>query len=302
MSKYAISISGVEGETYMARARSPERDKAFELYKQSKGERLLKDIAAELEVSDTQIRKWKNLDKWEDQLKGNVPNSKGNVPNEKKVTIPTIESSDLNDKQKLFCLYYLKYFNATKAYQKAYECNYITANVNGSRLLVKASVQKEIDKIKAEQSLGIKLDVKDIIQKYIDIAFADISDFVSFGIKKVQHVVPTGEDAAGNIIYTKTEHEYNYVDFKNHDEVDGTILTEIKQGKEGISVKLADKMKALEMLAKYTDILNDNQLKRLKEEQAKVGIEKTKVEIDKISNGGGDDSPIEIVISSKKSI
>lgn len=67
----------------MARARSPERDKAFELYKQSKGERQLKDIAEALGVSDVQVRKWKNLDKWDDQMNGNVPKSKGNVPNEK---------------------------------------------------------------------------------------------------------------------------------------------------------------------------------------------------------------------------
>jgi len=38
------------------------------------------------------------------------------------------------------------------------------------------------------------------------------------------------------------------VTFKNHDEVDGTLVTELKQDKDGISVKLADKMKAFEML------------------------------------------------------
>src|SRR4051812_11834543 len=47
-----------------------------------------------------------------------------------------IDNDSLNDKQKMFCLYYIKYFNATKAYQKAYECDYFTANANGSRLLV----------------------------------------------------------------------------------------------------------------------------------------------------------------------
>lgn len=40
----------------------------------------LKDIAAALSVSDTQVRKWKSQDKWAAQLKGNVTNeSKGNV-------------------------------------------------------------------------------------------------------------------------------------------------------------------------------------------------------------------------------
>jgi len=67
----------------MARARSPARDKAYTLYKQSKGKKLLKDIATELDVSDSQIRKWKNQDKWDDQMNGNVTNEKGDVTKQK---------------------------------------------------------------------------------------------------------------------------------------------------------------------------------------------------------------------------
>ena len=67
----------------MARARSPNRDKAFEMWKESGGKLLLKDIATELGVKDTQIRKWKNQDKWDEQLKGNVTNVKRNVTNKK---------------------------------------------------------------------------------------------------------------------------------------------------------------------------------------------------------------------------
>lgn len=47
---------------------------------------LLKDIAAQLGVSDTQVRKWKNQDQWEKvtlpNTKGNVTNGNGNVTNE----------------------------------------------------------------------------------------------------------------------------------------------------------------------------------------------------------------------------
>ena len=46
----------------MARARDPARDKAKEMYLHSEGKTLLKDIAAELGKSDSQIRKWKNQD------------------------------------------------------------------------------------------------------------------------------------------------------------------------------------------------------------------------------------------------
>ena len=64
----------------MPRPRSPNRDKALQLWLDSGRKRQLKDIAAELQVSEEQIRKWKNQDKWD---KVTLPNAKGNVPNHK---------------------------------------------------------------------------------------------------------------------------------------------------------------------------------------------------------------------------
>lgn len=65
----------------MARARSPDRDKAFELWRNSKGTLKLKEIAEQLGVADSQVRKWKSQDKWDGQLKGNVTKRKSNVTN-----------------------------------------------------------------------------------------------------------------------------------------------------------------------------------------------------------------------------
>lgn len=65
----------------MARARSPKREEAFELYKASGGKKPLKDIAAELGLEDTQIRKWKCQDKWDDKLNGT---QKVTLPKKKK--------------------------------------------------------------------------------------------------------------------------------------------------------------------------------------------------------------------------
>ena len=65
----------------MARQRDPRRDQAREIWLKSDGEKLLKEIAKELGVSDSQIRKWKSQDKWAAELKGNVTNDKSNVTN-----------------------------------------------------------------------------------------------------------------------------------------------------------------------------------------------------------------------------
>lgn len=63
----------------MPRARSQKRTIAYQLWIDSGKKRKLKDIAAELDVSESQIRKWKNQDNWN----GNVTNPKSNVTKRK---------------------------------------------------------------------------------------------------------------------------------------------------------------------------------------------------------------------------
>lgn len=67
----------------LPRQRSPNRDKAFEIWLASGKTILLKDIAAQLGVGESQIRKWKNQDQWE---KVTLPKAKSNVT--KKVGAP----------------------------------------------------------------------------------------------------------------------------------------------------------------------------------------------------------------------
>lgn len=65
----------------MPRQRSPKRDMAYQLWVDSGKRKKLKDIAAELDVSESQVRKWKNQDKWN----GNVTNKvKSNVTKRKR--------------------------------------------------------------------------------------------------------------------------------------------------------------------------------------------------------------------------
>ncbi|GGH17239.1 phage terminase small subunit-related protein [Paenibacillus segetis] len=64
----------------MARERSPDRDKARQMWLESSGKILLKEIAAALSIGETQVRKWKSQDKWATDLNSNVTNeTKGNV-------------------------------------------------------------------------------------------------------------------------------------------------------------------------------------------------------------------------------
>ncbi|MCA1182074.1 terminase [Bacillus licheniformis] len=64
----------------MARPRDPRRDEAFRLWKESSGTKKLKDIADELGVSSSTVRKWKATDKWEEKFKRSAPKSNGSAP------------------------------------------------------------------------------------------------------------------------------------------------------------------------------------------------------------------------------
>lgn len=265
----------------MSRARSPNRDKAFEIYKQHNGEILLKDIATQLNVSESTVRSWKNRYKWDDEISATSQKNKCNVANKKVIKenkethtkkLKKIENSlsdELTEKQRLFCIYYIENFNATKAYQKAYDCDYQTAMSNASRMLRNAKVKQEIDRLTneclEEQEINSKLLSKRIFQKYIDIAFADITDYITFGKQERE-----GEFGPYTV---------NYVDLKDSNNVDGGLISEVSQGKDGIKIKLQDKMKALQWLSDRTDMLSDK-------DRYKLDLEITKTELAMLKQGG----------------
>ena len=77
----------------MPRPRSPNRDKAFELWLESGKNRTIKNISEELGVSENQVRKWKNQDNWENkEALPNVTISNGNTAvSYTHLTLPTTE-------------------------------------------------------------------------------------------------------------------------------------------------------------------------------------------------------------------
>ncbi|AFQ20018.1 terminase small subunit [Bacillus thuringiensis] len=294
----------------MARQRSPDRDKAFEIYKASKGEKPLVDIAAELNLKPSQIRKWKSQDKWDEQMNGNVTIAKRSVtnvknPKTKEKLKEILEDEELTEKERLFCLYYVKYFNGTQAALKAgYSKD--GAHVQASRLLRRERVASYIKELKGELVENVFVEAMDVLKEYIKIAFADITNYVTFGQREVElepeertTVDEEGKEVTEFITETRM---MNFIDLAESDMVDGSIITEVKQGRDGISIKLADKMKALDKLSLYFDLFPDNFKRKVDEERLhmqqeaqKVQIEKTKAEIKRIDDGD-DDSTIEITV------
>ena len=58
--------------------------------------------------------------------------------------------------------------------------------------------------------------------------------------------------------------------FNQSEYVDVTLITEVKQGKDGASIKLVDKMKALQWLADHMDIATAEQKAKIEQIRAKT--------------------------------
>lgn len=265
----------------MPKARNPNREKVFEIYKKHKGEIDLVEIASQLNLAAGTVRGWKSKDKWDEKMNGtlrkNMERSKRKSENKKKANAEVIdqiiENPDLNDKQRLFCVLYVKCFNATKAYQKAYECSYETATANGPRMLGNARVKEEIQCLKQNRLNRELISEADIFQKYIDIAFADITDYMEFGTEEVPVMAAYGPVKVKNEETGEEEtltRIVNTAKFKDSLDVDGTILTEVKQGKDGAGIKLADRMKALQWLADHMNLATEEQRAKIEKTRADI--------------------------------
>ena len=269
----------------MPRTRAPNRDKAFEIYKKHKGKIQNREISKLLNVPEKTVSGWKCKDKWNQKLNGvlrkntEYSESKKNV--EKDVAVEevnqVIENSELTDKQRLFCICYVRCFNATKAYQKSYKCSYETAVVAGPRLLGNVRIKNEIHNLKQARLNREFLSEEDIFQKYMDIAFADITDYVSFGMEETPAMSMHGPVRVENPKTGQKEilkETVNVIRFRESSVVDGTIISEIKQGRDGASIKLADRMKALQWLSDHMDLATEEQRAKIEQIKASTGTSK----------------------------
>lgn len=263
-----------------------------------KGVKLV-DIANQLNIPDGTVRRWKSTYKWDSER--SVKNSErsektANVRKDKKKIVSAdvkrvMENTDLTDKQRLFCLHYVRCFNATKAAIKA-GYSRETAMEQGYQLLQKTSVREEINRLKQNRMNRELLNEHDIFQKYMDIAFADITDYVEFGQEQVQVMAMYGPvevkdpETGEKRPLMKT---VNTVRFRDNSEVDGTLISEVKQGRDGASIKLADRMKALQWLADHMDLATEEQRARIAQIKAQTDkITGNNEEIEDLSDVDGD--------------
>lgn len=142
----------------------------------------------------------------------------------------------MTDKQKIFADEYLVDLNATRAYRVAYPRikSDDTAAVNGSKLLRNTKVAAYISERMKERQKRTEVTQDMVVQELAAIAFARATDYAKVEDGCVT-IVPTDDLSAGQI----------------------RAIAGIKEGANGIEIKLNDKEKALELLGRHLGMWND---------------------------------------------
>ena len=210
-----------------------------------------KDIASKYGVTVSAVKSWKSR-YWKGKKLQPKKKKVATKKVAKTVAEEMVEESKLDEKRQLFCIYFLKYHNRVKAYMKVNPgARYDSACVIASRWYKEPEIQEEINRLKKELYADAILDPQDIVQKYIDIAFADMTDYARF----------KGDTVLLN------DSEY----------LDGTIIQEVSQGKYGVSIKINDRMKAMDWLSRHMNMANEEQ--KAKIELLKAQTEKIRSEM-----------------------
>ena len=216
-----------------------------------------KDIADKYGVSISTVKSWKSR-YWKSD---NVATKDKKVAQKvakvatKKLTekaIDELSDSELTDKQKAFVLDYLRISNATQAYINVYDVDYKTANVNASRLLVNASIQNEIKRLRKAKLQELGVDVFDLMEDMVIEARADIGDYIDFGRYDVLHVDAEGDVKLDTDDNPEVFHK-SWLQFKDKDKLDTKPIKSMRIGKDGPVVELHDRSKARQELLSYLD-------------------------------------------------
>lgn len=233
-----------------------------------------KDIAEKYGVSLNTVKSWKSRNGWQrdaTKKKGAHKNQKRVHTKKQKVAQvrspdvidELVENDELKDRQKAFCLYYLQRYNATWAYQQAYNADYETARVNGSRMLTNANIKKQLAELKKQQSAELYATANDIMLNYLKQAHSDVTDILEFKtVKRLKwNKVPddTGpyEDANGQYrLDPKIDPETgeqafyyeNLVLLKDSNEIDTSNVKNIRINDGEAVVEMYDKQKAMKEL------------------------------------------------------
>lgn len=158
----------------------------------------------------------------------------------------------LTEKQKRFVQEYLVDLNASAAAKRA-GYSEKTACEQGARLLTNAKVQKEIQKAMKRRENRTEITQDKVLRELAAIAFAKGTDYASI--------------VSGVVLPCDTD-----------ELTDGqkAVIVSIESTKDGVEIKLANKLKALELLGRHLGLFSASQAREgLEDEPAIDDLEET---------------------------
>lgn len=140
----------------------------------------------------------------------------------------------LTAKQDRFCREYLADMNATQAAIRAGYSDK-TAHSIGPRLLENVGVQKKVESLKAERAKNLDITAERVLIELARLAFGDPSEIVSVGKR-------------GKVIVKPTE---------QLTEDQRRTIAAISETPNGLKIKFADKLRALELVGKHIGLFEE---------------------------------------------
>lgn len=137
----------------------------------------------------------------------------------------------LSDRELKFCQKYVVNRNRVQSailagYSKS------TAKQWAYRLVHRPHVRAYLNEVFRQASKGLIITAEEVIQRHMEIAFMDITDYV--------------------------DTSQGFVQIKDLDKVDTTLIKKLKQTKFGMEIEFEDRSKSLDVLTKYLGIYSDN--------------------------------------------
>lgn len=250
------------GDHVMARARDPNRDKAFEIYKQHVGKIQNREIATLLTVDEKKIAVWKQRDKWSvvqqkemnvvQQSKGAPKGSKNAIGN-KGNTSPKNQFTKRN------------------------------LNAENHGLHTKYLPPETLELMGHMRGTS----AADLIYEQILVQYAAIirSQHIMF-VKSKEEMIKELKKRKFAIHNTGTKKEPNFVEFLTEEEFEFQFAWDRQATFLNAQSRAMSEFRG--MIKQFNDIAHDDDFRKLKLEQMQAGIEKTKAEVVSIIKGNGD--------------
>ncbi|ALB46228.1 phage terminase small subunit [Clostridium beijerinckii] len=254
----------------MGKTRSPNRDKAFEIYKENNGKIGAKEIAALLEEKVVNIYAWKKNDEWDVKLNGKVGAPKGNKN--------AVGNKGGAPKGNLNNLQHGEYYDPTKHLDKDFLKKYLPTT---TKKIIKGTVEAGLNSLDILWT-NIQLQFAAVVSSQKIMEVKNKNEMIK-ELKKIKVQSDLQKDDKGKKapveVYREEEYEFQFAWDRQ-----ATFLT--SQSKAMAELR--------SHIKQYEELLHKNW--DLATEEQKLRVEKLKADL---SKGTKKDEPINIVIKRK---